>query len=222
MKKLPLGIQTFRDIIEGGYVYVDKTQYVYNLINDAKHYFFSRPRRFGKSLLLSTIGEVFGGDRELFRGLWIYDSDYDFIKHPVIRLDLSKMRDLLRGLFASIPYELHVPVEAYYHSIFYAVMNVLGFNVDAEVSVAGGRMDAVLELGDKVYVIEFKYQNCPKDASPEDKEKLFATALAEGLQQIKDRGYANKYAGSGKTVHLAAFAFLGRDEIELATETRVC
>ena len=85
MKKLPLGMQSFREIIEGGYVYVDKTQYVYNLLNEAKYYFLSRPRRFGKTLLLNTISEVFGGDRELFRGLWIYDSDYDFIKHPVFR-----------------------------------------------------------------------------------------------------------------------------------------
>ena len=533
MKKLPLGIQDFRKIIEGGYVYVDKTQYVYNLLNDASYYFLSRPRRFGKSLLLDTIGEVFSGDREFFKGLWIYDSDYDFKKHPVIRIDLSgisnetpdvlkkslvsnlkkrikaesldiadsfpadmlisliedlnekygervvvlideydkpildhlnnvelaeanrmvlrgfygvlksmdahlrftlltgvskftktsifselnnlldltmvekyanicgvpveslelyfgehiqelaankrfqsyenvragilawydgyswdgetklinpfsllsffsaqrfssfwyasgspkflidlikknpdvylnlsnlemsedmldsveiedaapeplmfqtgyltvkevlypedapeyrlqipnfevkrafgtqilasltgksnvkagqarkeimkalqvgdlpKIRQSLRGLFASIPYELHVPVEAYYHSIFYTVMNLLGFDVDAEVSVAGGRADAVLELGDKVYVIEFKYQNCPRNISPEDKEKLFATTLAEGLQQIKEKGYANKYAGSGKTIHLAAFAFLGRDEIELLAETQV-
>ncbi|MCL2153756.1 MAG: AAA family ATPase, partial [Oscillospiraceae bacterium] len=91
MKKLPLGIQNFREIIEGDYVYIDKTQYVYNLINDASYYFLSRPRRFGKSLLLDTISEVFSGDKELFKGLWIYDSDYDFKKHPVIRLDMSNI-----------------------------------------------------------------------------------------------------------------------------------
>ena len=71
MKKLPLGIQNFRKIIEGGYVYVDKTQYVYELTNDASYYFLSRPRRFGKSLLLDTIGEAMGGDKELFKGLFI-------------------------------------------------------------------------------------------------------------------------------------------------------
>ena len=91
MKRLPLGIQTFREIATGDYLYVDKTQYIYNLLHDAKYYFLSRPRRFGKSLLLSTIAEVFGGDRELFRGLWIYDSDHDFAKHPVIRLDMSNI-----------------------------------------------------------------------------------------------------------------------------------
>ena len=91
MKRLPLGLQNFRKIIEGDYLYVDKTQYVYNLINDASYYFLSRPRRFGKSLLLDTIAEAFGGDRELFKGLWIYGSGYDFAKHPVIRLDMSKI-----------------------------------------------------------------------------------------------------------------------------------
>ena len=531
MKKIPLGIQSFRKIIEGGYVYADKTQYVYSLLNDASYYFLSRPRRFGKSLLLDTVAEVFSGERELFEGLWIYGSDYDFKKHPVIRIDLSniangtpeilqesilsrlgilyaaegftldnritadaffklilllhqkynervvvlvdeydkpildhindlelaeanrmalksffgvlkssdahlrltlftgvskftktsifselnnllditlaeryanicgittadldryfdehlknlatrarfkqfgsvrdcilawydgyswdgetrvlnpfsllsffsreqflsfwyasgtpkflmdllkkkpesflalenleiservldsfdvgsieiepllfqtgyltvkevrydlgtpyyrlempnwevreafnlqliaeftekgntftegaylglreafktgevqKVRKILSGLFASIPYDLHVPLETYYHSIFYAVMLLLGFKIDAEVSVAGGRIDAILELNDLVYVFEFKYQQCPPDASPADRRKLADEALAEGLKQIKDRGYADKYQGSGKTIHLAAFAFLGRDNIEVRAES---
>ena len=91
MKKLPVGIQNFKKIIEGDFVYVDKTKYIYDLINGASYYFLSRPRRFGKSLLVDTIGEVFGGDKELFKGLWIYDSDYNFIKHPVIMLDMSRI-----------------------------------------------------------------------------------------------------------------------------------
>ena len=91
MKKLPLGIQNFREIIEGNYVYADKTQYVYDLINDTSYYFLSRPRRFGKSLLLDTIAEAFSGDKELFKGLYIYDSNYRFDKYPVIRLDMSNI-----------------------------------------------------------------------------------------------------------------------------------
>ena len=527
MKKLPLGIQNFREIISGGYVYVDKTCYVYELINSAKYYFLSRPRRFGKSLLLDTINEAFSGEKELFKGLYIYDTDYTFAKHPVLRLDMSRIsnktseilenslvlalktraieeglevpgnipadifqyliealykkyqqrvvvlideydkpildhltnietaeinRQVLRGfygilksmdpylrltfitgvskftktsifselnnllditltedyanicgitvadlsiyfsehidnlacqnkfkcysnlhdeilswydgyswdgctrvinpfsllsfftqkrfasfwyasgtpkflidlikkrpqgyadlnnfeisewsldtfdiqkmsaapllfqtgyltikeildesappiylldlpnfevrmafnmhilaeftetegafaetsyrrikdalasgdlygmlntmkaLFASIPYQLHIGQEYYYHSIFYAMMNLLGFDIDAEVPVSGGRVDAVLELDDKVYVIEFKYLNCPPDAASALKQKLFEKALPEGMKQIKERGYYKKFLGSGKTVYLAAFAFLGRDDIEL-------
>ena len=531
MKKLPVGIQNFRKIIEGDYVYVDKTQYIYNLISGASYYFLSRPRRFGKSLLLDTIGEAFSGDKELFKGLWIYDSNYEFKKHPVIRLDMSRitnetpdilkksllsyleicysteefelndsivadafvkliimlaqkynervvvlideydkpildhitnieiaeanrqvlrgfygilksmdpylrftfitgvskftktsifselnnltditlsqktsnicgimiedldeyfrehieylsaqedfkrfenlhdeilawydgyswdgktrvinpfslltffmqerfaafwyasgtprflldllkkkpevnanigdmritedmldsieldnisigsmlfqtgyltvkeiikkqdesvyildipnnevrrafnmhilssfaerdaeftgqfrmnlndalqagdlqqMLELMRGFFTSIPYELHVDLEAYYHSIFYALMTVLGFDMSVEVSVSKGRVDAILELDDKVYVMEFKYKKSSPDASDEDKCKLFEEALDEAIMQIKDREYAAKYQGSGKTIYQAAFAFLGRGDIEMRVES---
>ena len=527
VKRLPIGIQNFRKIIDGGYVYVDKTRYVYDLLNDSNYYFLSRPRRFGKSLLLDTIAEAFSGDKELFTGLWIYDSGYDFKKHPVIHIDMSNianktpetleyalseelsgriasegldiavkvpsialknlivalynkygetvvvlideydkpvldqinrietaeanrevlrgffgilksmdqylrmtfitgvtrftktsifselnnltditlsreyagicgipveeldkyfgehienaaaldefklcnnlhdeilawydgyswdgvsrvlnpfglltflrqkrfssfwyasgtpkflldlirnreegfialqnleisewaldtfdiskievepllfqtgyltvkearldkapavfvlgipnyevriafnlqilaefsgkgnnatesayrrmlesleagdllsMLESMRGLFSSIPYEIHMKHEYYYHSIFYAVMNLLGFNIDAEVSVSGGRVDAVLELSDKVYVIEFKYEHCERDAPQENKQELFEKTLERGVKQLQDRGYANKYARSGKEVIQAAFVFLGRDDIEM-------
>ena len=527
VKKLPLGLQNFRKIIEGDYLYVDKTQYIYNLINGASYYFLSRPRRFGKSLLLSTIAEAFGGDRELFSGLWIYGSDYDFAKHPVIRLDMSNIQnktpdvlegslsfylkicyrdegfeydgstaadafmnlilqlnekynqrvvvlideydkpildhinaletadgnrqvlrgfygilksmdeylrlvfitgvtkftktsifsglnnllditmlrdyagicgipteelekhfgeyierlaqnktfkryssiageilawydgyswdgesrllnpysllnffrhgefdgywyetgtpwfltemikkrpesylalknleidrsmldtfdietielepllfqtgyltvkevidtdfpvvyvldipnrevkgafsrqvvaaltgkneaqatkdkkeiskalkagdlqlvlELLRGLFASIPYQLHIKEEAYYHSIFYAVMMMLSFDMGVEVSVSRGRIDALLELPDRVYIMEFKYTDCPEGTDSERKQKLFEAALKEGMEQIEKKGYADRYRGSGKAVQKVAFAFLGRDEIQM-------
>ena len=530
MKKLPVGIQNFRKLIEGEYIYIDKTQYVYNLINDASYYFLSRPRRFGKSLLLDTIAEAFSGNKELFKGLSIYSSDYSFEKHPVLRLDMSNIvnessemlkaslskallkyvkkegfdipfdmpsemfknlieelynkynqtvvvlideydkpildqlsniktaesnRDVLRGfygvlksmdpflrltfitgitkftkttifsglnnlrditlsrkyanicgiavedldkyfsehieylssldefdrfndihseilswydgyswdgktrvlnpfsllsffseekfssfwyssgtpkflvdiikkdpriytslknlkitelmlditeindietqlllfqagyltvkeimltkgsdiyildmpnfevreafnlqmvaaftekkqpyvkqaqleideafakndlqkvlemlrrLFASIPYQLHIDKEAYYQSIFLAVMNVLGFEIDAEVSVSSGRVDAILELDDKVYIFEFKYNECPQNATIEDKQRLFEKSLENGMKQINDRGYAKRYYGCGKEIYLATFAFLGRDDIEMRSE----
>jgi len=530
LKKLPLGIQNFRDIVEGDCIYADKTRYVYELVSNAKYYFLSRPRRFGKSLLLDTIAEAFSGDRELFKGLWIYGSDYSFEKHPVIRLDMSNianktpetleneltialkqrvaqegfnvdfdspsavfktliemlhdkysrrvvvlideydkpildhlqdietaeanravlrsfygilksmdrflrftfitgvtkftktsifsglnnllditmttaysnicgipvedidnhfrehieslasrerfdsyeslrdeilawydgyswdgetrvlnpfglltffiqdrfssywyasgtpsflieilkekpatflalkdleiresmldsfdvrrigvasllfqtgyltvkevlqeyrppvyrveipnyevreslfmnlitefteqdadtsetaylrskealkngnpeaMLSILKGLFAAIPYQLHIDREAYYHSIFFAVMSLLGFDMEAEVSTSRGRIDAVLELEDKVYVMEFKYQDCEPDAAPEEKRKQFDKALEDGMAQIKEMGYADKFTGSGKEIRLAAFAFLGRDDIEMRSE----
>ena len=530
MKRLPLGVQNFREIVEKNHVYIDKTQYIYELINSGKCYFLSRPRRFGKSLLLDTIAEVFLGNKELFKGLWIYDSDYGFDSHPVVRLDMSnvdtmtptlfssslssRLRDklekenikvgedappgllnnlieglhfkynkkvvvlideydkpildhikdketaeamrgilrsfygilksldpyleftfftgvskftktsvfsslnnlsditmsrkyanicgipvdelekyfgdrmklmknydlhktydelhdlilkwydgyswdgvtkllnpfgllsfffhediksywyasgspkflidliktqpgdvaqlqnisicevemdaidignfkigplllqtgyltvskivrneewpeyeleipnlevkeaffrhitaglverdffdtsnayreirtalrtgnlegiltALRSLFASIPYQLHIKAEAYYHSIFFCVMNVLGFEMDAEVSVSRGRIDAVLVHGDKVYVFEFKYENCPPDAGEEEKRMIFETTLKNGMKQINEKGYADRYMGSGKTVYQAVFAFLGRDSIEMDSQ----
>ncbi len=89
MKKLPIGIQTLSHIIEGGYVYVDKTEIAHRLITSGKYYFLSRPRRFGKSLFLSTLKEIFEGNKALFKGLYIEDQ-WDFQeKYPVIHLDFS-------------------------------------------------------------------------------------------------------------------------------------
>ncbi len=91
LKPLPTSIQTFRDLINGGYLYIDKTQYLYELIRDPKGvYFLARPRRFGKSLLISTLDEIFQGNKELFKGLRLYDSPYQWQQHPVIQIDFSR------------------------------------------------------------------------------------------------------------------------------------
>lgn len=88
MKKLPIGIQTFRDIIEGDYCYVDKTSFIEKL-NKGKYYFLSRPRRFGKSLFIDTLKEAFSGNKELFKGLYIYDKwDWDR-RYPVIKISFG-------------------------------------------------------------------------------------------------------------------------------------
>jgi hypothetical protein len=93
MKRLPIGIQTFRDIVQNDYLYVDKTEKIFDLVDNPKGvYFFSRPRRFGKSLLISTLNEIFEGNKELFKDLWIYEADYAWGKHPVVRIDFSKSK----------------------------------------------------------------------------------------------------------------------------------
>ena len=84
MKRLPIGIQTFRKLIDGNYLYVDKTEHIHRLIVQSSVYFLSRPRRFGKSLLISTLNEIFEGNKELFKDQWIYNSDYAWGKHPVV------------------------------------------------------------------------------------------------------------------------------------------
>ena len=90
MKKLPIGIQTFSKLIEEDCVYADKTEHIYNLARGGKYYFLSRPRRFGKSLLLDTMKEVFEGNRGLFKGLWIDGSDFEWKKRPVVRIDMTQ------------------------------------------------------------------------------------------------------------------------------------
>jgi len=86
MKKLPIGIQTFSEIIKGNYLYIDKTEEAYNLIDSYKYSFLSRPRRFGKSLFLDTFRNIFEGKKELFEGLYIYDKWNWEEKYPVIKI----------------------------------------------------------------------------------------------------------------------------------------
>lgn len=90
MKQLPIGIQTFEHLITGDFLYVDKTRHIYELIKPASaRYFLSRPRRFGKSLLVTTLKAIFEGKRGLFDGLAIADMPYNWEVYPVIHLDLS-------------------------------------------------------------------------------------------------------------------------------------
>ena len=90
MKKLPIGIQTFEKLREGDYLYADKTQLVYELAHSGGNYFFlSRPRRFGKSLLLTTLKAYFEGRKDLFEGLKIMELEHDWKQHPVLHLDLN-------------------------------------------------------------------------------------------------------------------------------------
>ena len=89
LQRLPIGIQGFEKIREDGFLYVDKTRQVYDLTHTNQYYFLSRPRRFGKSLLLSTIKCYYEGKRELFDGLYISTVEKEWKKHPVLYLDLN-------------------------------------------------------------------------------------------------------------------------------------
>jgi hypothetical protein len=97
--KLPVGFQNFEEIILEGYTYVDKTEIIHQLITRGKPYFLSRPRRFGKSLLLSTIHALFSGKRDLFKGLWIDNSDWNWMEYPVIQLDMSGINNETPAIF---------------------------------------------------------------------------------------------------------------------------
>ena len=88
-RRLPIGIQTFREIRESNCYYVDKTGYALRLVGSGKHFFLSRPRRFGKSLFLDTLQELFAGRRELFEGLEAYERWDWSVSYPVVRLDFA-------------------------------------------------------------------------------------------------------------------------------------
>ena len=97
-KKLPLGLQDFRKIIENGFFYMDKTEYIFRIAFSPGAYFLSRPRRFGKSITVATLQELYNGSRELFKGLWIEDKWDWNKKHPVVRLSLKDVNFEQRGL----------------------------------------------------------------------------------------------------------------------------
>ena len=91
-RRYPVDTQTFSKIVEGNYIYVDKTALIYKLVKDFNYVFLSRPRRFGKSLLCSTLKEYFEGNKEMFKGLQMADLEKEWVKYPVIHLDFSDFK----------------------------------------------------------------------------------------------------------------------------------
>ena len=100
MMKYPIGIQNFGEVRRGGYVYVDKTALIYKMASEGKYYFLSRPRRFGKSLLLSTMESYFSGEKELFRGLAMERLEQEWTAHPILHIDLNTEKyDCVEALY---------------------------------------------------------------------------------------------------------------------------
>ncbi|MBQ9163306.1 MAG: AAA family ATPase, partial [Bacteroidaceae bacterium] len=148
-RRYPLGIQTFQKIIEENMLYVDKTELIYKLTQSYSYVFLSRPRRFGKSLLVSTLASYFRGEKELFKGLAMERLEKQWKKHPVIHLSLAsvkeiepeKIRSLLNGLLAE--------QEKFY-------------GIDSASDTLGGRLKNLItscyeKYGEKVVVILDEY-----------------------------------------------------------------
>lgn len=114
-RKYPIGIQTFSRIRKDGYLYIDKTDLVWQLAHYATYIFMSRPRRFGKSLLTSTLESYFKGEQEYFHGLKIMELEQEWEQYPVLRLDLStaKGQDTAADLRARLIYILQDYVKLY-------------------------------------------------------------------------------------------------------------
>ncbi len=144
-KELPIGIQDFPKLILGNNIYVDKTEYYHRLITKGNYYFLSRPRRFGKSLLISTLKAIFDGDRALFQGLWIEDK-IDWEPRPVIKLDFTQISKRAIDLDEGIRLELVAIAQAY------------GLEL-AESTNAGRLVELVRELGkdQKVAILVDEY-----------------------------------------------------------------
>ena len=148
MKPLPIGIQCFADLRKGGYVYVDKTKEIHRMVSVGKHYFLSRPRRFGKSLLVSALEDIFKGNKKLFEGLYIYDK-IDWEQHPVIKIDWSKIK---RGSAQ----ELEVDLSDYLNQM------AEGYEISLKRSFASSKFDELIislreKAGKKVVILIDEY-----------------------------------------------------------------
>ncbi|MCB0854198.1 MAG: AAA family ATPase, partial [Bacteroidetes bacterium] len=114
MKKLPTGRQNFAGIIEEGLLYIDKTQQVYDLVSNGKLYFLSRPRRFGKSLLVSTFAHLFSGNKELFQELYIgKETNYEWTGFPVLQFNFATYGHGVEDLTLAIKGDLQRYAEEY-------------------------------------------------------------------------------------------------------------
>lgn len=179
-RKYPIGIQTFSEIRKGGYVYIDKTDLVWNLAHDAKYIFLSRPRRFGKSLLTTTLDSYFQGRKDLFEGLKIMALEKEWESYPVIHLDLSvtKAETTVEGL-RNVLLRLLEPFKAIY-----------GESGEYETS-PGGQFSGIIhrafvKTGKQVAVIIDEY-DAPLLDKLHDKELLeqFRNVMQEFYVQLK-------------------------------------
>ena len=172
-RKLPTGIQTFREVREADCYYVDKTAFIDRLVRDGKYYFLSRPRRFGKSLLVDTIKELFEGSEELFRGLHVHDRWDWSVRHPVVRLDFAAGRYREPGLLDATVMEQLAAIER-------------RAGVAGQYRTAPGRLGHLLETlhaqsGQKVAVLVDEYDKPILDTL---ERKELARANRDYLQEL--------------------------------------
>ena len=163
--KYPIGIQTFEQIIEEGYVYVDKTDMVYSLANEGKVYFLSRPRRFGKSLLLSTLRAYFEGRKELFKGLKIEAMEKDWHQHPIFHLDFN-------GIDYTMPNALRAKFEGYFAQWEEAYGVTTGPDFNPASRFERIIQAAVQQSGQKVVVLVDEYDKPLLDVLEKDAELM--------------------------------------------------
>ena len=179
MTKYPIGIQTFSEIRKGNYLYVDKTSYVYDLTNSYKYVFLSRPRRFGKSLLTSTLDAYFSGQRELFRGLAMEQLEQDWEQHPVLHFSLSSAK---QGTVDDLNDVLNIQLHRYEES--YGI-NRVGENSGSRLTTL--TQELFLKTGHKVAILIDEY-DAPLLTVLHDREKLgpMRTALQSFYAPLKD------------------------------------
>ena len=228
-RKLPAGIQTFREVREGGFYYVDKTAFAQRLVEDGKHYFLSRPRRFGKSLFLDTLKELFEASEPLFRGRAGHAGDHLYrLGHPnrevrgalnasllgelapsvSAQSECSRLRQLLTDHdFAGVERLLRAFFASVPHQWF--IRNDIARHEGFYASVfyahfAGAGLDVIAEESTSHGRADMTVLHDGGVCVFEFKTGGDAEAA---LAQIKRRGYADKHQHSGQPIHLVGVAF---------------
>ena len=174
----PAGIQTFSDIIDQGMVYVDKTDLVYRMVKKYKYVFLGRPRRFGKSLLSSTLHSYFAGQKDLFKGLAIEQLEKDWIEYPVLHFDMSVLKNCSVDL---LPQKFNNLLKDYEEA--------LGINNSTE--TPGDRLSEIIKFyykktGKKVVIIIDEYDAPLLDVLHEEIQlKAVRTIMQEFFAPIK-------------------------------------
>jgi hypothetical protein len=216
IQNLPLGIQSFEEIRNNGYLYVDKTEYIHRLVTTGKIYFLSRPRRFGKSLTISTLEALFTGQKDLFKGLYIYDKWDWNRKYSVIWLDWTRIDH-------ETPEEIDDDLTA--------VLRLKAQNIDITLTRkrASSCLDELIEqmhrkTGEKVVILIDEYDVPILDAIGKSSEKIEALrkALHDIYKVLKGSDRYIKFiflTGVSKFSGLSVFSALNNpDDITLSEE----
>jgi hypothetical protein len=179
-KLLPLGRQSFRELREDNCIYVDKTQHIYRLCTVGKQYFLSRPRRFGKSLLLSTLEELFMGNKELFDGLWIADK-WDWTKkNPIIHISFNVVPYETFGLEDGLRrYFLEIYKEKGLISDDSADIKTLFFNLIKQLAKRDGKVVILIDEYDKPIIDHLEHNDIEKAKENQKTLALFYGALKD-------------------------------------------
>jgi Predicted AAA-ATPase/PD-(D/E)XK nuclease superfamily len=183
-QKYPVGIQDFSEIRKGGYVYIDKTPYINRLLNEGKFYFLSRPRRFGKSLFLSTMQYLFEGRKELFSGLFIEDKwDFD-TRHPIIKISFSNIGHKTMGLEKAIYAALDASARIYDIVFSQTEIDQKFKELIEKLSAKLGQVVVLIDEYDKP-IIDYLGTNSAKAIENREIMKTFYSILKDADQHLK-------------------------------------
>jgi Predicted AAA-ATPase/PD-(D/E)XK nuclease superfamily len=184
IQRYPVGLQDFGEVRTGGYVYVDKTEFAYKLVEQGKYYFLSRPRRFGKSLFISTLECLFLAKKELFKGLFVEDKWNWEQTYPIIRISFSNIGHKEKGLYRAIDDELDSIAKRYNITFTQDVISGKFRELITTLSETKGKVVVLIDEYDKP-IIDFLGDQTDKAIENRDILKAFYSVLKDADPYLK-------------------------------------